>query len=132
MGSPFLFVKVLLNGIPSVCYVNYTSQLDVISKRAEGALDPINYVTDKDVEEYGSQDRPLWDTTNVVLRSFPDPEAISLGVSTGAALLRSIFPCNASYFSFSVKAVSHKGKGKQYTGSLTNAGSENSRTCGIW
>ena len=43
---------------------NGTTHLGVISKLAAGALDPIISVTDKDVKEYQSQDRPLGDTTH--------------------------------------------------------------------
>ena len=56
-------VQVLLDDIPSFCHFNCTSQLDVISKLAKGALDPTAYVVDKDVEQQQSQVRSLGDTT---------------------------------------------------------------------
>ena len=42
------FTKVPLDGIPSICCINCTAQFGVISKLAEGALNPIIYVTDKE------------------------------------------------------------------------------------
>ena len=42
---------------------DHTTQLGVISKFAEGALDSIVNVIDKDVKEHQSQDRPLGDAT---------------------------------------------------------------------
>ena len=63
--GPFLkLVQVPLDGIPSFCCINCTTQLSVICKLAEGALDPIIYVTDKDIKQYWSQDRALRNTTH--------------------------------------------------------------------
>jgi len=39
-------------------------QLDVVSKLAEGALNPTVWVIDKDAKEHWSQDRLLGDTTH--------------------------------------------------------------------
>jgi len=59
MGPPFKFIKVLLDSILFFYHIICTTQLGAISKLAEGALYPIIYFTDKDVEEYESQDQPL-------------------------------------------------------------------------
>ena len=40
MVSPLKAVKVSLDGLPSTSYVNHTTQLCVIHKLAEGALNP--------------------------------------------------------------------------------------------
>jgi len=48
LGPPFQPVKVPLNGIPSFYCVNRTTQLGVLSKLAEGALNSVIDVTDKD------------------------------------------------------------------------------------
>jgi len=45
------------SGTPSFYSISCTTQLGIIHKLAEGALDPIIYVTDQDVEEHWSQDR---------------------------------------------------------------------------
>ena len=63
-------VEVPLVGIPSFYCVTCTTQLDVISKFAEGALNPTVYDIDKDVEEHWSQDGALRDTTH----DWPLPE----------------------------------------------------------
>ncbi|GAB0186614.1 mitochondrial enolase superfamily member 1 [Grus japonensis] len=63
MGPPLQPVKVPLDGIPSLQRVNHTTQLGVIGKLAEGALDPTVHVTDKDVKQHWSQYRPLRNTT---------------------------------------------------------------------
>ena len=47
----FTWVQVHLDGIPSFCHINCTTQLGVMYKLAEGALDAIIYAIDKDVEE---------------------------------------------------------------------------------
>ena len=49
IGPPFVFSKVPLDGLPSFCSINCTTQLGVISKLADGALDPIIYVIGEDV-----------------------------------------------------------------------------------
>ena len=41
--------------MPSFCNVNCTTQVGIINKLAEGALDPTVYVIDKDVEVYPIQ-----------------------------------------------------------------------------
>ena len=47
-GPPLQPVQVALDGIPSLQRVNCTTQLGVIGKLAEGALNPIVPVTNKD------------------------------------------------------------------------------------
>ena len=61
MGSPFEFVQVPLDGIPSFCCINCSTQFGVICKLAKGTLNPIIYVIDKNFKEYLSQDSPLGD-----------------------------------------------------------------------
>lgn len=61
MGLLLKSVHVLLDGIPSFCYINCTTQLTVISKLAEGPLNPTVLVIDTDVEEHQFQDRALRD-----------------------------------------------------------------------
>ena len=51
-----------LDGIPSFCYISCTTQLDVISKVAEIALNPI-YVIYINVKKHWSQDGPPEDAT---------------------------------------------------------------------
>ncbi|KAK4810846.1 hypothetical protein QYF61_008818 [Mycteria americana] len=63
MGPLLELVQVPLNGIPSFWRVNSTTQLGVICKLAEGALDPTVNVIDEDIKQYWSQYRPLRDTT---------------------------------------------------------------------
>ncbi|KAK4827897.1 hypothetical protein QYF61_022320 [Mycteria americana] len=66
--NPFIpqpLVQVPLHGIPSLRHVNRTTQLGVICRLAEGALDPTAYVIDEDTKQYWSQYRPLRDTTSV-------------------------------------------------------------------
>ncbi|KAK4827794.1 hypothetical protein QYF61_021747 [Mycteria americana] len=47
-------VKVPLDGIPSLQSIDCTTQLGVVSKLAEGALNPTVHVTDKDVKQHQS------------------------------------------------------------------------------
>ena len=61
MGPCFYFAEVPLDGIPSFCCMDCTTQLSVISKLAEGAQS-ITSVTDEDAEERRSYNRPLGDT----------------------------------------------------------------------
>ncbi|KAK4825808.1 hypothetical protein QYF61_002413 [Mycteria americana] len=63
MGPLLQLVQVPLDGIPSLRPVNRSTQLGVICKLAEGALDPSVYVTDEDIKQYWSQYGPLRDTT---------------------------------------------------------------------
>ncbi|KAK4823599.1 hypothetical protein QYF61_003799 [Mycteria americana] len=56
-------VQVPLDGILSLRHVNRTTQLGVICKLAEGALNPAVYVIDEDTKQYWSQYGPLRDTT---------------------------------------------------------------------
>ena len=55
-------VQVPLNGIPSFHCDNCTTQFGVISNLAEGALNSILDVIDKDVKEHQHQERPVGDT----------------------------------------------------------------------
>ena len=61
MGPPFEFVKVPLNVITSFCFIYHTTQLAIISKLVEVALNPMASVIDKDVKHYQFQDGPLVD-----------------------------------------------------------------------
>ncbi|KAK4826191.1 hypothetical protein QYF61_006135 [Mycteria americana] len=54
MGPLLELVQVPLDGIPSLRRVNCTSQLGVICKFAEGALDPTAWVIDEDIKQYWS------------------------------------------------------------------------------
>ncbi|KAK4819077.1 hypothetical protein QYF61_025310 [Mycteria americana] len=62
-GPPLKSVKVPPDGIPSLQCVDCTTQLGVISKLAEGALNPTVHVTNKDVKQCRSQYRPLRNAT---------------------------------------------------------------------
>ncbi|GAB0208383.1 cAMP-dependent protein kinase inhibitor alpha [Grus japonensis] len=64
MASPLQPVKVPLDGIPSLQHVDHTTQLGVVSKLAEGALDPTVHVANKDIKQCRSQYRPLRDATH--------------------------------------------------------------------
>ena len=57
MGPPFKFIKVLLDSILFFYHIICTTQLGAISKLAEGALNYVIDVIDKDVKEHQSQDR---------------------------------------------------------------------------
>ncbi|KAK4829762.1 hypothetical protein QYF61_006486 [Mycteria americana] len=61
---PLKPVKVPLDGIPSLQHVDRTTQLGVIGKLAEGALNPTVHVTNKDVKQRWSQHRPLRNATH--------------------------------------------------------------------
>ena len=62
-GSLLELVQVPLDGIPSLRRVNRTTQLGVLCKFAEGALDATVYVIDEDTKQYWSQYEPLRDAT---------------------------------------------------------------------
>jgi len=47
-------VKVPLDGIPSVQCVSRTTQLVVVGRHAEDALNPSVHVTDKDIKQHWS------------------------------------------------------------------------------
>lgn len=64
MHPLFEHVQVHLDGIPSFYCIKCTTQLGIIGKLAEDALNPTAYVINKDVEEHKFQDRPLKDTTH--------------------------------------------------------------------
>ncbi|KAK4825361.1 hypothetical protein QYF61_026880 [Mycteria americana] len=51
----FQLVQVPLDGILSLKHVNHTTQLGIVCKLAEGALDPTVYVTDEGIKQYWSQ-----------------------------------------------------------------------------
>ncbi|CAN0123198.1 unnamed protein product, partial [Bubo scandiacus] len=53
-GPPLELVQVPLDDIPSLRHVNSTTQLGVIFKLVEGALNPTVYVIDEDIEQYWS------------------------------------------------------------------------------
>ena len=55
MGPPLKPVKVPLDGIPSLQHVDRTTQLGVIGKLAEGALNPTVHVANKDVKQHQPQ-----------------------------------------------------------------------------
>lgn len=55
-------VKLSLDDIPFLRHIRHTTQLDVLCKLAEGALD-LAYVIDKDTKCYWSQYRQVRDTT---------------------------------------------------------------------
>ena len=62
MGLLCELVQVPLDGILSLRHVDRTTQLGVICKLAEGALNPAIYVIDEDIKQYWSQYGPLKDT----------------------------------------------------------------------
>ncbi|KAK4806259.1 LOW QUALITY PROTEIN: hypothetical protein QYF61_013403 [Mycteria americana] len=62
-GPLLQLVQVPLDDIPSFWCVNCTTQLGVICKLAEGALNPTVYVVDEDIGQHWSQYRPLRDPT---------------------------------------------------------------------
>ncbi|KAK4816932.1 hypothetical protein QYF61_025428 [Mycteria americana] len=68
-GPLLELVQVPLDGMPSLRLVNRTSQLGVICKLAEGALNPTVCGADEDIKQYWSQYGPLRDTT----RPIPHP-----------------------------------------------------------
>ncbi|XP_047908873.2 multivesicular body subunit 12B isoform X1 [Anser cygnoides] len=64
MGPLLQPARVPLDAIASLCCIDCTAQLGVICGLAEGALDSVVCVIDKDVEEHRTQDPPLRDTTS--------------------------------------------------------------------
>jgi len=65
LADPLLkLIQVPLDDIPSLRHVNHTTQLGVVCKLAEGALDLTVYVIDEDIKQYWSQYRPLRDITS--------------------------------------------------------------------
>ena len=63
--GPFLRLSRSLWMLPFLfCCINCTPQLGVISRPAEGTLDPTVYVTSKDVEDHKSQDSCLSEDTH--------------------------------------------------------------------
>ena len=55
MGTPLKNVQVFLDGNPIFYSANFTTQLGLIHRLAEGTLNPTAYVVNKDVY--------MWDTT---------------------------------------------------------------------
>ncbi|KAK4818126.1 hypothetical protein QYF61_006213 [Mycteria americana] len=62
-GPLLELVQVPLDGILSLRCVNHTTQLGVICKLAEGALNPAVYAIDEDIKQHWSQYGPLRDAT---------------------------------------------------------------------
>ncbi|KAK4822062.1 hypothetical protein QYF61_008871 [Mycteria americana] len=62
MGPLLELVHVSLDGIASLRRVNHTTQLGVVCKQVEGALNPTVYATDEDIKQRWSQYGPLRDT----------------------------------------------------------------------
>ena len=63
-GPPLKSVQVHLDGIPSLQHVKYTTQLGVVSKLPESALDSTAHVANKDVKQHWSQYQPLRNATH--------------------------------------------------------------------
>ncbi|KAJ7414404.1 hypothetical protein WISP_84389 [Willisornis vidua] len=61
--TPNRIVQVPLGGIPSFRCVNATMHLGIICKFAEGALNPLAYAVNEDIQQHWSQYRPLRVTT---------------------------------------------------------------------
>lgn len=59
MDSLLKPVHVPVDGLPSLQCADCTTQLGVIVKLAEGALDPTVHSTSKDIKQCQSQYRPL-------------------------------------------------------------------------
>ncbi|KAK4810174.1 hypothetical protein QYF61_010486 [Mycteria americana] len=55
-------VQVLLQSLPTLKQINTPTQLGVICKLTEGALDPFVQIIDKDVKQNWPQHRALWNT----------------------------------------------------------------------
>jgi len=60
MGSLFKFVQVPLDGMPSFCCINCTTQLDGTSKLVDGALDPTVCIINKNIEEHWHSKTDPW------------------------------------------------------------------------
>ncbi|KAK4816210.1 hypothetical protein QYF61_013448, partial [Mycteria americana] len=79
MGPLLELVQVPLDGIPLLRCVNLTTQLGVICKLADSALDPTVYVIDEDTKQSWSQYGPLRDTSvdhyslDVTIQPIPYP-----------------------------------------------------------
>ncbi|PKU30563.1 hypothetical protein llap_19132 [Limosa lapponica baueri] len=63
-GPPLKPVQVPLDGIPSLQRVDCATQLGVMGKLAEGALNPTVHVSNKDVKQQRSQYQLLRNTTH--------------------------------------------------------------------
>lgn len=64
VGTCFEPVWVLLDDVPSFYDTSCITQLGVISKPADGTLDPTDCVSDKDAKEHQSQDRLLGEASS--------------------------------------------------------------------
>jgi len=63
MGPLIQRVKVPLEDIPSLKYINCPTQLGIICQFSEGPVNPTVYILNKDNEQYWSQNRLLMDTS---------------------------------------------------------------------
>jgi len=63
-GPPLKPVQVTLDAIPSLQSVDRTTQVGVISKLAEGALNPTVHIADKEVKQQQSQYQTLRNATH--------------------------------------------------------------------
>ncbi|GAB0197909.1 cAMP-dependent protein kinase inhibitor alpha [Grus japonensis] len=77
-GPPLQPVKVPLDGIPSLQRVDHTTQLGVVGKLAEGALNPTVHDADKDVKQCRSQYRPRGTPLVTVLHLDTEPLTTTL------------------------------------------------------
>ncbi|PKU46696.1 serine-rich hypothetical protein [Limosa lapponica baueri] len=64
MGPLLKPVQIPLDGIPCLSCVNHATQLGVICKLSESALNPTVRVIDEDIKQYWSQYGPLRRTTH--------------------------------------------------------------------
>lgn len=89
MSPLFEPVQVLLDDIPSFYDINSTTQLGIISKPADGTLDPTVCVPDKDAKEHQSQDGLLGDATS----DWPPPGYRAIGHNPlGATIQPTLYP----------------------------------------
>jgi len=78
VGMLFKLVQVPLDGISSFNCVNCTTQLGVINKLAESALDPIIYVTDKMLKNTGPRMDPWGSLLVTTIHQDIKPSIITL------------------------------------------------------
>jgi len=93
----FECVQIPLDSITSLYFVICTNQLDVISKLAEGTLNPTVYVTDKDVEEHWFKTDPTPLTTSLHLDAEPLTEPLATIIQSvlylpNGPIFKSIYP----------------------------------------
>jgi len=97
LGSFFKLLQIPLGDIPSIYCICCTTLLSVISKLAEGALNPTISVIDKDVEEHQSQEGPLEDTAS----HWPPPGCEAIDHKPLSMTIQSIpFPLKSPSFKF--------------------------------